>query len=226
MLHQNPRILSALQPVGGQWVHLQMEFIGGQRGEKVEGNRIRECIALQVSLFQPGSTLRQDHRHSWSIIITITRAYNSASTINIFSHSGEVGAKLAVSYASFHRITQLATLQPSAHGICCEDIARCVWCKWVVTPAHLESPLASHWGSLTHYQSCNCGHHKSIRWQHSGLESHPCSFILLVGLSLYLSLSSAQNPRYLHIVPGATFQLRGKICQRKFTLRWISVHMD
>ena len=32
--------------------------------KKVEGNRIGECIALQVSLFPPGSTLRQDHRQS------------------------------------------------------------------------------------------------------------------------------------------------------------------
>ena len=93
----------------GQWVHLQMAFIGGQREEKkrVEGNRIGECIALQVSLFQPASTLWV---HSWSIIITITREYNSLppQLTYFLTAVSEVGAKPAVSYASFHSITQLA----------------------------------------------------------------------------------------------------------------------
>ena len=220
MLHQNPRILSALQPVGGQWVHLQMEFIGGQREKKLKATE-SENASLFKSHFSNLGRLSDKiivRVHSWSIIITITRAFNGASTINIFSHSVEVGAKVAVSYASFHRIIQLPTLQPSAHGICCEDIARCVWCKWVVTPAHLESPLASHCGSLAHYQSCNCGHHKSIRWQHSGLESPPCSCTLLVGLSLYLSLSIAQNPRYLHIVHWCNIPIKGQNMSKKIYL--------
>ena len=88
-------------------------------GKKVEGNRIRECIALQVSLFPHGSTLGQDHHHCSQLKHYHHYHNNATLPPQLTYFLTVVRWELKVSYASFPTLHKLnrPILHRALHGM-------------------------------------------------------------------------------------------------------------
>ena len=142
-------------------LHIQMEFIGGERlfstvSFQGEEKILKATESENGPLFKSHSSTRlNSRRRRWSAFTDEALADNATLAPQLtYFLTQELAAQWVMQV--LHKLNRTTS---SVHGIC--SGTRCVWCKCVVTPGRLESPPPTHCATCTRNETCNRSHFKS-----------------------------------------------------------------
>ena len=148
-------------------LHIQMEFIGGERlfstvSFQGEEKILKATESENGPLFKSHSSTRLNSRRRWWSTFTDEALADNATLAPQLTYflTLELAAQWVMQV--LHKLNRTTS---SVHGIC--SGTRCVWCKWVVTPRHLESHPGSPQCLLPSLSDLHSRHAKSVKYSTS-----------------------------------------------------------